>query len=472
MPFAWSDVLSTLFVPTGRVDRRTYLRVGAGLMTLKYASDAALIGWATGQIWTPPQYLSPLLTTRDALLANGPSWVMVALALWTLPFLWIGLVMTLKRAVDAGSSPALCLLFLVPGLNYLLMGYLALRPSADVPARVGWGRGDAPPAAAPWSSALLGTLLGVSFAVALTAISTLLLGEYGVVLFFTTPAIVGATASWWYNREVLRSVGGSIGVALLSVCIAAGALLLFALEGIICLLMAAPIGLVLGALGGAVGRALAVGGRTSTTQMALLCLALPLIAAAEARVPNTLPLREVATTIVIDAPPEAVWPNVVGFSELPEAPSWLHRLGVAYPMRARIEGEGVGAVRHCEFSTGAFVEPITTWDAPNRLSFDVIAQPVPMHEWSPYRHVHPPHLDGYLQSHRGEFRLIRLPDGRTQLEGSTWYTMDLAPTPYWMVWSDAILHGIHRRVLRHVKVLSESGHASVPSAILPLPPTR
>ena len=104
MPFAWSDVLSTLFVPTGRVDRRTYLRVGAGLMTLKYASDAALIGWATGQIWTPPQYLSPLLTTRDALLANGPSWVMVALALWTLPFLWIGLVMTLKRAVDAGSS--------------------------------------------------------------------------------------------------------------------------------------------------------------------------------------------------------------------------------------------------------------------------------------------------------------------------------------------------------------------------------
>jgi hypothetical protein len=138
-------------------------------------------------------------------------------------------------------------------------------------------------------------------------------------------------------------------------------------------------------------------------------------------------------------------------------------------MRARIEGEGVGAVRHCEFSTGAFVEPITTWDAPNRLSFDVIEQPVPMHEWSPYRHVHPPHLDGYLQSHRGEFRLIRLPDGRTRLEGSTWYTMDLAPTPYWMVWSDAILHGIHRRVLRHVKVLSESGHASVPSAILPLP---
>ena len=39
-----------------------------------------------------------------------------------------------------------------------------------------------------------------------------------------------------------------------------------------------------------------------------------------------------------------------------------HRAGLAYPMRARIEGSGPGAVRYCEFSTGPFVEPIVTWD--------------------------------------------------------------------------------------------------------------
>jgi hypothetical protein len=43
-------------------------------------------------------------------------------------------------------------------------------------------------------------------------------------------------------------------------------------------------------------------------------------------------------------------------------PVWIYGLGVAYPLRARIEGEGVGAVRHCEFTTGAFVEPITAWE--------------------------------------------------------------------------------------------------------------
>lgn len=94
-------------------------------------------------------------------------------------------------------------------------------------------------------------------------------------------------------------------------------------------------------------------------------------------------------------------------------------------------------MRHCEFTTGAFVEPITAWEPGKRLAFDVASQLPPMFEWSPYAHVHPPHLDGYFRSRRGEFRLRDLGDGRTELEGSTWYTLDLAPAPYWALWSDA-----------------------------------
>jgi hypothetical protein len=81
-----------------------------------------------------------------------------------------------------------------------------------------------------------------------------------------------------------------------------------------------------------------------------------------------------------------------------------------------------------------------------------------MFEWSPYRYVHPAHLDGYLRSRRGEFRLIALPGGRTRLEGSTWYTIDLAPSRYWALWSDALIHQIHLRVLRHIAELSTAPH--------------
>ena len=128
----------------------------------------------------------------------------------------------------------------------------------------------------------------------------------------------------------------------------------------------------------------------------------------------------------------------------------------SYPVRARIEGRGVGAIRRCEFSTGPFVEPITVWDEPRRLAFDVLSQPEPMRELSPYRDLHPPHLDGFFRSRRGQFLLTRLPGGGTRLEGTTWYEQRLWPASYWQIWSDWLVHTIHRRVLLHIKSEAET----------------
>jgi hypothetical protein len=166
--------------------------------------------------------------------------------------------------------------------------------------------------------------------------------------------------------------------------------------------------------------------------------------------------RVVLSSIDIDAPPAVVWQKVVSFSDITAPPRWYLRTGLAYPLRARLEGTGVGAVRHCEFTTGAFVEPITIWDEPRRLAFDVVAQPPPLQEWSPYTRVYAPHLDGFFRTLHGEFRLIALGEGRTRLEGRTWYTLDMQPAGYWSVIADGILHAIHRRVLEHIKVEAES----------------
>ncbi len=116
----------------------------------------------------------------------------------------------------------------------------------------------------------------------------------------------------------------------------------------------------------------------------------------------------------------------------------------------------MGAIRRCEFSTGPFVEPITRWEPPTRLGFSVESQPPPMEEWSPYKNLHPRHLDGYFRSKRGEFRIVALPSGRTRLEGSTWYELDLSPGEYWRLWSDGLIHAIHLRVLEHIKRETEA----------------
>jgi hypothetical protein len=245
----------------------------------------------------------------------------------------------------------------------------------------------------------------------------------------------------------------------------AGLLMLsLAAEGAICILMAAPIGIVLAVLGGFVG-CLIVYNRTiplSPVAMVLVLASVPFTMGMEKRAVDAPPLMSVTTSVVIDAPPEMVWPNVVSFTIIPAQRDWILHTGVAYPVRARIDGHGVGAIRHCIFSTGEFVEPIEVWDENHLLRFSVADQPEPMEELSPYPRLKPAHLHGYLRSREGELRLTALPAGKTLLEGTTWYTDRIWPSRYWQVWSDMIVHHIHLRVLNHIKNLSE--HRTIASS--------
>ena len=169
----------------------------------------------------------------------------------------------------------------------------------------------------------------------------------------------------------------------------------------------------------------------------------------------TPPVLHVTTAIEIDAPPEVVWDNVLSFPPLAPPTELIFRTGIAYPTSGEIYGRGVGAVRHCRFSTGEFIEPITVWDPGRLLAFDVISQPQSMRELSPWN-ITPPHLErNYMLSRHGQFRFVALPGGRTRLEGTTWYQNYFWPQPYWRFWSDFIVHRIHRRVLEHVKAQAE-----------------
>jgi hypothetical protein len=285
-------------------------------------------------------------------------------------------------------------------------------------------------------------------------VSVYVFSTYGASLFLGTPLLMGATAAYLYNRPHVRGYGASVAVGTAAVFFAGLALLLFALEGVICVAMAAPLLLPVGAFGGLIGKAIADSTRRPYREMLAAIAVLPVLASVESLLVQRTE-REVLTVIDVAAPPEVVWDNVIKFPDLPEPEEWYFRAGIACPQRARIGGQGVGATRYCEFTTGTFVEPITAWDAPRRLAFDVTDQPEPMFELSPYRHVHPPHLDGFLRSNRGEFLLIRLPTGGTRLEGRTWYEFQMFPQWYWTLWSDLLIHRIHQRVLTHIQRLSQ-----------------
>jgi hypothetical protein len=449
------DWLLLWFVPRDPVSRRAYLLSGLGLAAFKVAVEAVVTWWLTGRSLTLAGVVSPSFAVREAAMQGAPEWFGWALFLWSVPFIWIALSMSVRRAASAGVWPWLGAVVLLPGVNWLAMLALAWLP--DQP-------GVAPPPATgapPPSSTLVdlaalravGAALatgGLAFAVSLYAFRS-----YGAVLFFGTPLVMGMVAGFLFTRPVPKTAGATVRLGVGVMAVAGGVLLAFAFEGLICLAMAAPIVMPLAIAGTVLGKWIAEATPATLGHALPLILALPLVAGAEA-LSTAAPERCVLTTVEIDAPPEAVWPHVVSFPDLPEPDDWFFRSGIACPLRARIEGTGVGAIRHCEFTTGDFVEPITVWDQPRRLAFDVREQPDPMVELSPWRHVHPPHMhDRSLTSRRGEFRLVPLPGGRTRLEGRTWYTFDMHPQAYWTLWSELAIHKIHRRVLAHIARLAE-----------------
>lgn len=467
---------SDLWSWRGTVGRGKYAAVGLVLFAVKHNLDR-LIAYSYSRRWSLANYWFFEVTGGVEEVAQFDARLYAVMVAAALPFVWVGVVMTIKRLRDAALPLWFVVFFFAPFLNLFFFLLLAVVPSRAVAA--GERRTAGPAARAqtalgrvipdhPLGSAALSLLVVVPLSIAATLFSVRALAGYGWGLFVGLPFFLGLVSVLLYSFHRPRTLEGCVAVSLLSVALVAAALVAFAVEGVICVAMAAPLAAVLAVAGGLVGFVLQ---RRDTDPerdvslnlrvCALAALALPGLMLAEHSLKLESPLYEVKTSVAVNAPPEVVWRNLVEFAELPPADDALFRAGVAYPVRAEIVGRSAGAVRYCVFSTGAFVEPIEVWDEPRLLRFRVTAQPPSMTELSPYANLRPPHLEHYLSSRRGQFRLTPLADGRTLLEGTTWYENRFWPGAYWRLWSDAIIHRIHRRVLDHIRNLSE--HQGRPS---------
>jgi uncharacterized membrane protein YhaH (DUF805 family) len=466
---------SLLWTWNRTIDRLPYLLTGVGLFLVKFAIDWTIATQGFGQPWSPFNYL---VWPNDRVLRvfeldDPERWFSLTMLLVSLPFIWTGVILTLHRLRATGLPLSLILLFFVPVANLLLFLVLVLLPTQEVlpvvAVRQSVRRRLEPlrqthqslVRESYWRSGLVALAITVPLAVLAVVLGAQVLQSYGFSLFVGAPFAVGMISVLLFGFSRPQPLSACLSVAMIAATLAGLAVVVIALEGIICLIMAAPIAYVLALWGALVGYAIQarpwLSDQTMTLCLAVVVVLPALMAAESANEPEPV-VRAVHTEVVIDAPPEKVWPHVIAFPPLAEPDDWFFRTGIAYPQRAELHGTGEGAVRHCVFSTGTFVEPIEVWDPPSRLRFRVTEQPEPMREWSPYV-IHPAHLDHYLQSREGEFWLEGLPDGRTRLVGTTWYSNRMWPAPYWNLWSDYIIHRIHLRVLTHIKERAETPEA-------------
>ena len=289
----------------------------------------------------------------------------------------------------------------------------------------------------------------------LTLVGIYLIGEYGIALFVLTPFFMGACPAVLYGlkREVTKREAWQMG--LLTLFIFTIGLLFFAIEGLICIAMAAPLGILFTWLGSLIGFSIVKKGTKRSPLIVLIFLGfIPTTAFVEKDIKPAL--TSVVTSIEIKADLATVWKNVIEFPQLEAPKEFIFKTGIAYPINAKVDGVGVGAIRYCNFTTGSFVEPITVWNEPTLLKFHVLEQPAPMKEIS-FWDIDAPHLHDYFVSKNGQFKLTKLPNGNTLLEGTTWYYHNIKPAFYWQGWSEYIIHKVHLRVLKHIKKNAENG---------------
>jgi hypothetical protein len=303
-----------------------------------------------------------------------------------------------------------------------------------------------------WSSALWASIATVPLGVFAVAVSTMTERTYGWTLFLIVPFFSGFMATLLLGQGRKIDHGDAALVSSLAVLLLGGALIAVAIEGAVCLLMALPLALPLAMAGGLLAYGVLHLSAARNPAMFLLIAGLTPFGATLEH--TFLPADDrftVSTAIDLPASPALVWRTILEPAKLSPPSHAIFRAGVAYPLASHIEGLGSSATRYCDFSTGKLVEPVLIWDDQRQLRFSVASNPLPMQEWTPYAQIHPPHLDGFLVSRQGEFRLTARPNGGTHLEATTWYQHHLAPAPYWRWWSDYIIHRVHGMVLENIR---------------------
>jgi hypothetical protein len=167
----------------------------------------------------------------------------------------------------------------------------------------------------------------------------------------------------------------------------------------------------------------------------------------ESQLPLPRQLREVASSIEIDAQPADVWPHIARVEAIKQHPqSFFFLVGFPRPIEATLSHEGVGGVRHASFERGlVFVETITHWDPLRELRFAIAPDPDNIPLTTLDAHVM---VGGrYFDVLDGQYRIEPLGADRVRLRLSSRHRISTRFNFYASLWSDYLMSEIQENIL-------------------------
>ncbi len=443
--------MSWLFSFQGKIRPLPYALLCLALFVSQHLLVAGVLR-AFGQPLEPDPWflvmpLRSLSLRAIVIFDRSAGFIEILVLVYFLIVAWALSSLAFRRAADAGVSEWIAAYAFVPVIQIPVILFLSVIPSRRqaelAPEQVVSARPT-------WVPAAQGVIAGIGITLFAVAVGALVFRSYGFGMFVISPFVVGATTGYFANRHGEIDASRSVHLVLCATALGGIALIGFALEGAVCIVMAAPLGVVAALAGGALGRGIALSTKRSPAETVSAVALLPLVFALESAFPPTASF-DTSENIVVEAPPELVWRAIVQMAPMDAPPALPFRLGVAYPLGGEIIGKGVGAVRRGEFSTGTAIEQVTEWIAQRKLTFVVLNDVPSMRELSPYQHVHAPHVVGYFRTTSTSFELLPQPGGQTQIVERTSHELKLDPVFYWLPLARWMVHENNARVLAHIR---------------------
>jgi hypothetical protein len=260
-------------------------------------------------------------------------------------------------------------------------------------------------------------------------------------LFIVLPVVMGIVSAYYWKNLGLKTVQRlkhSVSTLLIALALTG----FFMSEGYICLLIVSPLIFCFLITGIFIGKYIFEKRNNkmyfSTASLLLFFLLVDIFSVHDYR-------RVISDEIVVFAPVEKVWKNVVAFDPIVKKPEfWMFKIGMPQPSATTVEGYYQGAGRKCIFDNGiVFDERMVVFKPGQELTFDIIGQPAD------------PEILGHIEITRGQFILRQNADGSTTLVGNSWYRLLIFPSWYYDLWAESITRNVHMRVMDHIKMLSE-----------------
>lgn len=284
----------------------------------------------------------------------------------------------------------------------------------------------------------------------------LMVMSFGFV--FLLPFVIGFITVYFSSKASRESVPFRIFAPWITVILSLVISMLVGMEGTICLIMALPIYLGMGTLGGLVAGAFIGAGKKSGHHLVLAGLMFLPIGSGYVESNWELPVenRVVYTSILISANKEKVWENITEIPLITEYQGgFFYFMGFPKAREATLSYPGVGGVREAKFEKGLeFTETITEWVPHEKIVFTIKSNP----EFTPLTTLDPHVVVGgdFFDTLEGGYEIEVLDENTIHLHLYSEYRLSTRFNTYASLWGDFLMRDIMNNILRVIKLRCET----------------